>query len=902
MLNVGDAVLTFLGDTTQLDQVFARLPADAEASMGKAADSVSKVGDAVKGVSFELDATSSNVPFCGEVIKDTFDKAGGSVREARGAFMLLEHMFGVSMPRELNTLAASIPMLTSAFSEMLPLIGVLAAIAVITTLVEKHQALGKAQESAAQATENLTIKENDHTKSMELSNLKLDDQIARLEGRPEKNKLKEALIESGLAADALATTFSKDFEKVDAEIEVSTGFVGRFTKDMQSWSALLAAGPSTIGAEFDRVVNGTNKVEAALALVHNQLLLIDKLRVAQAKATTEDEQVAAVEALGRAYGVLGQLSGNAMKVVQTEAPKDAKAIGVLSGAVAEAAAAQKDFGLQAENIHKRVQVAALETSDAISKASDKAFTEQAKNAQKEADFEQKTWEAKYKEAVSALQESEKEKIAATLQGSQARLAAIDAAIKEEQSKGLQDTQFYKSLQTQKIQFTEAALAAEQKAVNQAASEQLKRADADAKVEMAQITEKYSVQEKAITQLSSFKLISATQSAHQLEILYTDENNKTIKILEDLLKREQDAVKAAQAKLSAAKDNPFISPQQIDELKKLLLQAEQAEAATQVKIANTTKTFQDKELTLDKGRYGQALAIATAFGNALLAEKLKENHAQLLTAQAELVEAKARGVNTDAIQKEIQALQKSEHELTTEATHIKGLDAAMQTLKTTMKAAATEELAAFSTAMTAMISGQESFGQAMEQATLKMVGGMAKTWAEYYAGLAMADLVTPGAQAKGAGELAASIALFAISGAMSGLAGNMGKTAATATGSTATITQSAATVAAGPGPSSVNVPRLFSGAIVTQPTMAMIGDRQDGGSQAEGVFPLGDPRARQALMDAFGLGGGGTTHNYYINGMISTTDLTRLTRVISRGANTGRVRMSVTNSNRVTRRT
>jgi hypothetical protein len=85
---------------------------------------------------------------------------------------------------------------------------------------------------------------------------------------------------------------------------------------------------------------------------------------------------------------------------------------------------------------------------------------------------------------------------------------------------------------------------------------------------------------------------------------------------------------------------------------------------------------------------------------------------------------------------------------------------------------------------------------------------------------------------------------------------------------------------------------------------MIGDRQDGGSQAEGVFPLGDPRAKQALMDAFGLGtgSGSVNHNYYINGMISTTDLTRLTRVISRGANTGRVRMSVTNSNRVTRRT
>lgn len=43
MLNVGDAVLTFLGDTSQLDQVFARIPAQAAESVGALDDGMTPV-------------------------------------------------------------------------------------------------------------------------------------------------------------------------------------------------------------------------------------------------------------------------------------------------------------------------------------------------------------------------------------------------------------------------------------------------------------------------------------------------------------------------------------------------------------------------------------------------------------------------------------------------------------------------------------------------------------------------------------------------------------------------------------------------------------------------------------------------------------------------------------------
>ena len=76
----------------------------------------------------------------------------------------------------------------------------------------------------------------------------------------------------------------------------------------------------------------------------------------------------------------------------------------------------------------------------------------------------------YRRADSALQESEREKIEATDRGSQARIAAIDAALKEEQSKGLQEESFYKGLLTERVQAVKAEIDEEKKLRAEAAKE------------------------------------------------------------------------------------------------------------------------------------------------------------------------------------------------------------------------------------------------------------------------------------------------------------------------------------------------------------------------------------------------------------------------------------------------
>ena len=97
--------------------------------------------------------------------------------------------------------------------------------------------------------------------------------------------------------------------------------------------------------------------------------------------------------------------------------------------------------------------ARITTQNKVDNEGDNAARQQAQTQKQAADEAQKLWEENYRRAVEGLQENERQKIDATREGSTARLAAIDAAIKEEESKGLQDTGFYRGLLTTRVDLT-----------------------------------------------------------------------------------------------------------------------------------------------------------------------------------------------------------------------------------------------------------------------------------------------------------------------------------------------------------------------------------------------------------------------------------------------------------------
>jgi len=226
----------------------------------------------------------------------------------------------------------------------------------------------------------------------------------------------------------------------------------------------------------------------------------------------------------------------------------------------------------------------------------------------------------------------------------------------------------------------------------------------------------------------------------------------------------------------------------------------------------------------------------------------------------------------------------------------------------------EIVASIAQSVEAAVSGSDGFGQAMEKilkSALASLTGVAVVHVAKEFAEAASDLATIGMEwhaglhFKAAAEWAAVGAAAGIGGALipggSGGGGGSGSG-----GGKASITQNASTQAGAQPTPSINVAKLGSGGLVTHQTLALLGDDEGGGGdQEELVLPLGSSRAQQAIDRLFGGRGGGPgeTHNhYYINGLqFTTNDMTTLSRRLTRASQTGRVRVSVANASRVTRK-
>jgi hypothetical protein len=204
-----------------------------------------------------------------------------------------------------------------------------------------------------------------------------------------------------------------------------------------------------------------------------------------------------------------------------------------------------------------------------------------------------------------------------------------------------------------------------------------------------------------------------------------------------------------------------------------------------------------------------------------------------------------------------------------------------------------------TAFAAMATGQMSAAQAIEQAVGKLIQAIADRWAKYFAAMALADMWSN--PAKAAAELAAAAALEALGGIAASLGGGQKGASGTSGSNQASIPKDGSTTAQGVQTSSANVPRLGAGGFSMEPTFAVVGDIPGG----EAILPLHDHAAMAqlaaAIVGQMQGGSNGITQNFIIRSMISTQDLVRTGRMITRGAQTGRLRVSVTNSGRVTRR-
>jgi len=320
-----------------------------------------------------LDKAGQDAQKSGADIKRAFDDSsdaalsagasiGSSMRESREGMKLLEESLGVTIPRGLNSLAATIPGIGAAFSTMLPIIGVIAALDVIVKLIEHHEKLAEAIRKATLEQNDLNVKEIDRTKGIELTNLKLDDQIAKLESRPSSNKLKEALLEASIAADALASSFASSFLKVDEQITDATGLVSKLK---EGFTHLWEIGPKgDLAAGLPQVQDGLKRVQEALERV-------DAERLALAKAAPGAVHDEASKALAQGYHdvmIQAELAG---AMIQRYAPDEVKTMSMMAQAAISAASAEKDLNLQLDQGNKLQQVAKLQAGQEVRGREDK---------------------------------------------------------------------------------------------------------------------------------------------------------------------------------------------------------------------------------------------------------------------------------------------------------------------------------------------------------------------------------------------------------------------------------------------------------------------------------------------------------------------------------------------------
>ena len=129
-IEVGDAVLKFLGDSTQLDTAFDSVGPKAEAAFEPAAKSAEDLGD-------KLDDVGKKADGAADEIEDAGNRTRSSMAEARGEAALLGEEFGIRLPRHVRTFVAEIPGVGEALSAAFSATAILFLVQALVQATEK---------------------------------------------------------------------------------------------------------------------------------------------------------------------------------------------------------------------------------------------------------------------------------------------------------------------------------------------------------------------------------------------------------------------------------------------------------------------------------------------------------------------------------------------------------------------------------------------------------------------------------------------------------------------------------------------------------------------------------------------------------------------------------------------
>jgi len=366
-------------------------------------------------------------------------ETGFKMSEARHGVMLLGEEFGVHMPRALTSFVAGLGPIGGAMEAAFPFL----AIIVGATLLLEH--LAKVREAAEQLAENqvkfgTTIQNTFNALDQKLlqAGIKADEL--------NKNHLAALTKQLELIDRASMEELVKSFDAVSKAADVvfaelkshwytlgigSAGAQHALTKFRTEYDSLLARGKNEEAADL---LAGTRKSAERVLEMQKQY------KANQLDATGKTNQ-------GADYNKFEQAAMELKKAGVGLTEKEVQAQQALVDTLQAQAGVQ-----QRVNALKELegQAAKNHTTKEIDDDAYKRIKLEMEAEKQGIEAEDKLQEERYRAAVERIQQGEREKIEATESGTAARLAAIEAAIQEENNKGLQETGFYRALLVSRI--------------------------------------------------------------------------------------------------------------------------------------------------------------------------------------------------------------------------------------------------------------------------------------------------------------------------------------------------------------------------------------------------------------------------------------------------------------------
>lgn len=297
-------------------------------------------------------------------LKGGSDIAGTAIvtdmTKSRETVVLLGEEFGVKMPRALSMLISRLPAVASAMQYLYPVVGAVAMLAIITKLVTEFEKLAADVIKASNAVADYTIKTDDSTSSLELSNMQLDDQIANLEGGPTHNALAEAMLKTGIAADNLASRFATDFQKIEGDVVTAQEAFNRLWDTVVSGKGVLRV-VSDLMFGTTTILGGMAHGTAELKNLSDAMQSVDAARVQMAESADKGmfAQAAAQDNYIHALRAQEAAAKAAYATTNGETAADIKLRGEDTQVILGSVAAIRQLNLEQQEGAKRSKIAGM---------------------------------------------------------------------------------------------------------------------------------------------------------------------------------------------------------------------------------------------------------------------------------------------------------------------------------------------------------------------------------------------------------------------------------------------------------------------------------------------------------------------------------------------------------------